>query len=208
MAPMINQSLSRNVLRALVKPAGTGVTAVVGNLDYNKALGNVTAFYRSAIGNNSGEVQIPLPPSDKPTRPRGEGGLTDVEIEEPLVPLFNYLNENLRVLDSSLSETAKEMIINRVWKEILLVLEGLLIPPLSDVPSDLKPLSEKEVDIVFKWLKVYAALTDEEICLILLFLQFLRDYFYDGGEGFPLESLQNQKYRDVVSIRLYYDWHT
>lgn len=24
----------------------------------------------------------------------------------------------------------------------------------------------------------------------------------------PLEVLQNQKYRDVLSIRLYYDWHT
>ena len=39
--------------------------------------------------------------------------------------------------------------------------------------------------------------------------QFLRDYFYAGGEGpISLEALQNQKYRDVVSIRLYYDWHT
>lgn len=154
MAPMINQSLSRNVLKVLVKPSGTGVTAVVGNLDYNKALGNMTAFYRNAMGNTAGDVQIPLPPSDKPTRPRGEGGLTDIEIEEPLAPLFNYLTENLRVFDSSLSKTAQEMIINRVWKEILLVLEGLLVPPLSDVPSDLKPLSEREVDIVFKWLKV------------------------------------------------------
>jgi len=43
----------------------------------------------------------------------------------------------------------------------------------------------------------------------LTFPQFLRDYFYANGEGpVPLEALQNQKYRDVVSIRLYYDWHT
>lgn len=42
----------------------------------------------------------------------------------------------------------------RVWKEILTVLEGLLVPPLSEVSSDMKPLSDKEVDIVFKWLKV------------------------------------------------------
>ena len=42
-----------------------------------------------------------------------------------------------------------------------------------------------------------------------LLLQFLRDYFYAGGEGpVPLESLQNQKYRDILSIGLYYDWHT
>ena len=36
----------------------------------------------------------------------------------------------------------------------------------------------------------------------------MRDYFHAEGEGVPLESLQNQKYRDVVSIRMYYDWHT
>ena len=36
----------------------------------------------------------------------------------------------------------------------------------------------------------------------------MRDYFHAEGEGLSLESLQNQKYRDVVSIRLYYDWHT
>jgi hypothetical protein len=36
----------------------------------------------------------------------------------------------------------------------------------------------------------------------------LRDFFYAGGEGLPLENLQNQKYRDIVSIRLYYDWDT
>lgn len=40
-------------------------------------------------------------------------------------------------------------------------------------------------------------------------MQFLRDYFYANGEGpVPLEVLQNQRYRDVMSIRLYYDWHT
>jgi len=79
----------------------------------------------------------------------------------------------------------------RVWKEILNIIEGLLIPPLSDIASDMKPLSDKEVDIVFRWLK------------------FLRDYFYANGEG-PIsqEVLNSQKHRDVLSIRLYYDWHT
>jgi hypothetical protein len=38
--------------------------------------------------------------------------------------------------------------------------------------------------------------------------QFLRDFFYADGGGLPLENLQNQKYRDIVSIRLYYDWDT
>ncbi|KAG5646183.1 hypothetical protein DXG03_004236 [Asterophora parasitica] len=181
MSPFIQQCLSRSVLKTLIK----------GNsgLDYNKALGNVTALYRSALGSSSNEVQIPLPSNEKP-RVRPED-LTDVEIEQAILPLFDYFDANLQTLNTYLSDTAKEMVMTRVWKEILMVLEGLLIPPLSDVSSDLKPLSDKEVDIVFKWLK------------------FLRDYFYAGGEGpVPLEVLQNQKYRDVLSIRLYYDWHT
>ncbi|KAF8216949.1 cytoplasm protein [Mycena galopus ATCC 62051] len=188
MSPFIHQCLSRNVLKSLLKAGGSG-------LDYNKAISNVTALWSSALGSSSSDVQIPLPSAEKPrTRPEE---LTDAEIEQAILPLFDYFDASLQTLNTYLSETAKEMVMTRVWKDILLVIEGLLIPPLSDISSDsqplndMKPLSDKEVDIVFKWLK------------------FLRDYFHAGGEGpVPLEVLQNQKYRDIVSIRLYYDWHT
>ncbi|KAJ7756230.1 hypothetical protein B0H16DRAFT_1539076 [Mycena metata] len=182
MSPFIQQCLSRNVLKTLLKAGGSG-------LDYNKALSNVTGLWASALGTSSSEVQIPLPSAEKPRLRPDE--LTDVEIEQAILPLFDYFDANLQTLNTYLSDTAKEMVMTRVWKEILTIIEGLLVPPLSDVSSDMKPLSDKEVDVVFKWLK------------------FLRDYFYAGGEGpVPLEVLQNQKYRDVVSIRLYYDWHT
>lgn len=182
MTPFIQQSLSRAVLKALVKPGGMGI-------DYNKAFDNVAALYRNAVGNNANDVLIPLPESQKP-RIKPEI-LTDVDIEAAITPLFDYFDSNLATLNTNLSEETKEMVLTRLWKEILNVIEGLLIPPLSEVPSDLSPLTDKEVDIVFKWLK------------------FLHNYFYAGGEGpIPLETLQNQKYRDVVSIRLYYDWKT
>ncbi|KAJ7938355.1 hypothetical protein B0H13DRAFT_1698484 [Mycena leptocephala] len=184
MSPFIQQCLSRNVLKTLLKAGGSGLA-----VDYNKAISNVTALWGSALGSSSNEVQIPLPSAEKPRVRPDE--LTDVEIEQAILPLFDYFDANLQTLNTYLSDTAKEMVMTRVWKEILSILEGLLIPPLSDISSDMKPLSDKEVDIVFKWLK------------------FLRDYFYAGGEGpVPLEVLQNQKYRDVYSIRLYYDWHT
>lgn len=180
MAPFIQQSLSRAVLKSLVKSGST--------LDYTKALENVSALYRSAVGPSANEVQIPLPQSERP-RIKPEA-LSDYEIEQAITPLFDYLEGNLQTINTYLSDETKEMVMTRLWKEILTIIEGLLIPPLSDVPSDMKPLSDKEVDIVFKWLK------------------FLRDFFFIGGEGIPLETLQNQKYRDVVSIRLYYDWTT
>ena len=114
----------------------------------------MTAFYKSALGgvSSSSEVQIPLPQSEKPRVRPDE--LTDVEIEQAIVPLFDYFDANLQTLNTYLSETAKVTVMSRVWKEMLSVIESLLIPPLSDVESDMKPLSEKEVDIVFKWLKV------------------------------------------------------
>ncbi|KIY65186.1 hypothetical protein CYLTODRAFT_357221 [Cylindrobasidium torrendii FP15055 ss-10] len=183
MSPFIQQCLSQSVVKTLVKGSSTQ------GLDYNKALGGMQSLYRQAMGTANADPLIPLPSSEKP-RFRPEE-LTDVEIEAAIAPLFDYFDANLQTLNEYLSDTAKEKVMTRVWKEILVVIESLLIPPLSEVKSEMKPLSDKEVDIVFKWLK------------------FLRDYFYANGEGpVPLEVLQNQKYRDVLSIRLYYDWHT
>ena len=145
MSPFIQQCLSRNVVKTLMKSRDQG-------LDYNKALGNVTALYRSALGTTTAEPQIPLPHMEKPRVRPDE--LTDVEVEQAILPLFDYFDANLQTLNTYLSDTAKEMVMTRVWKEILNIVEGLLIPPLSDASSDMKPLSDKEVDIVFKWLKV------------------------------------------------------
>jgi hypothetical protein len=100
----------------------------------------------------SSEPQIPLPSAEK-SRTRPEE-LTDVEIEKAILPLFDYFDANLQTLNTYLSDSAKEMVMTRVWKEILLIIEGLLVPPLSEVVSDMKPLVDKEVDIVFKWLKM------------------------------------------------------
>ena len=59
MSPFIRQSLSRAVLKTLVK------SNTAGSIDYNKAFGNVTALFGSALGSKD-EVQIPLPQSEKP----------------------------------------------------------------------------------------------------------------------------------------------
>ncbi|KZO97576.1 hypothetical protein CALVIDRAFT_479858 [Calocera viscosa TUFC12733] len=187
MSPFIRQSLSRNLLRSLVRPGGASALALE-RINYKQALGGVQALYRSALGGASEEPAIPLPPSERP-RFKADS-LSDADIEQVISPLFEYFEANLQILNTFLTEITKEMVMKRIWKEILTVIEGLLIPPMSDTPSDMKPLSDKEVDIVFKWLK------------------FLNNYFYADGDGLPLELLQNQRYRDIMSIRLYYDWHS
>lgn len=86
--------------------------------------------------------------------------------------------------------------ISRLWKDILSTIEALIVPPLSDTPTEMKPLSDKEVDIVFKWLGVSGTLTISDSALISCNLfQFLVNFFHAGGEGVPLEDLRNAKYR-------------
>ncbi|GJJ09370.1 hypothetical protein Clacol_003592 [Clathrus columnatus] len=213
MGPFVSQCLSRNALKSLVKSvsvlSGLDYNKALNSLDYNKAIG---AIYRS-FGSSSSEVQIPLPESEKisekPTPRQRPDELTDVEIEQAISPIFDYFEPNLQVLNNSLGDKSKEVVMERVWKVVLNVVENLLVPPLADTPTDMKPLSDKEVDIVFKWLKVRTAQFKKIILVTDVNHQFLRDYFHANGEGpIPLETLQNPKYREILSIRLYYDWHT
>jgi hypothetical protein len=133
-------------MKKLVK--GTGV------LDYNKTLGNVTSLLGSLTTGSSSQVQIPLPQGEKPRFIRPEGVASGEEVEAAIGPLYDYLNENLQVLNSTLSDAARETVMAKIWKEILSIIENLLVPPLSDTPSSQKSLNDKELDIVFKWLRV------------------------------------------------------
>ncbi|TIB08810.1 hypothetical protein E3P89_02919 [Wallemia ichthyophaga] len=195
MSPFIQQCLNRTVLRSLRK--GGGYSEQV-----TKTIDNITANYKNwktQRTNQSMDSEIPLPKDELPPTPptaavmrnrNRTDQLTDEEIEDAIGPLFDYFDANFAVLASTLTDTAKITVMSRVWKEVLMTIEGLLVPPLSEHFSDMRPLPDKEVDIVFKW------------------LQSLRLFFYADGEGLPLETLQNQKYNEIVSIRLYYDWPT
>src|SRR6266498_5441348 len=80
--------------------------------------------------------------------------LSDLEVEKAIHPLFDYFDTNLMTLNSYLHPVVFTKVMNKVWKEIESIIEELLVPPLSDRPSEMKPLNDTEVDIVIKWLKV------------------------------------------------------
>lgn len=145
MSPFIRHSLTRGVIKTLVK-------STVAPVDYNETINKLTDRFRSAIG-TSNEPLIPLPKEEKPAAVRPKA-LTDVDIEAAINPLLDYFDVNQATLSSSLSPTALHAVMGKIWKEILTVLEGLLVPPLSASPTDMQPLSDKEVDIVMKWREV------------------------------------------------------
>lgn len=189
---------------------------MIHQIDYNEALGKLTSAYRNAMG--TPDYAIPPPPSEIPpvpalhslpaangststttpessttvaAKPRPKA-ITDAEIESAIHPLFDYLDANNHTLATTLSRDAMQMVMAKLWKQILMTIEGLIVPPLSDKPSPMRALSDGELDIALKWLK------------------FLRDFFYVGGDesGVPLGILQNQKFNEILSVRIYYDWKT
>jgi hypothetical protein len=196
MSILFRDILSRVTVKKLSKTPGA--------LDYSKAIGNVTSLFGSLTTASSSEVQIPLPPSEKP-RIKTDVGATDEEVEAAIGPMCDYLNENLQVLNSTLNDSAREAVMSKIWKEILIIIEGLLVPSLGDTPSSMKPLQDRELDIVFKWLRVGTLI---QIQANTDHFQFLLNFFYAEGEGMSMEELQNAKYREIMSLRLYYDWHT
>lgn len=117
---------------------------------------------------------------------------TQAEIEDALKTLFTYFDDNFAIMNKTLTRDAMVMVMTRLWKEVLVTIESLMVPPLSDKPSQQRPLNQQELDIVFKW------------------LQLLFDFFHavdeETGEanGVPLEVLRSPKYFEIKTLNFFY----
>ncbi|KIH87318.1 hypothetical protein SPBR_04557 [Sporothrix brasiliensis 5110] len=117
--------------------------------------------------------------------------LTQADIENTLQPLFTYFNENFAIMNQTLTHATMMAVMTRLWKEALMAIEGLLVPPLSEKPSTQKPLTQAEIDVVYKW------------------LEMLFDFFHarnDHGEvlGVPADILKSPKYHELASLNFFY----
>ena len=116
---------------------------------------------------------------------------TAADIENALQPLFAYFDENFATMKTTLTDATMVAVMTRLWKEVLMAIESLLVPPLSEKPSDKKALTEREIDVVYKW------------------LQLLCDFFNardEDGEvlGVPAEVLRSPKYHELASLNFFY----
>jgi hypothetical protein len=118
--------------------------------------------------------------------------LTPMDVENALKPLFTYFDENFAIMKQTLTSASMVMVMTRIWKEVLLSVEGILVPPLSDKPSSQRPLSQQELDVVFKWLE-------------LLFDFFnARDEETGEAMGVPGDVLKSPKYHEIASLNFFY----
>lgn len=115
-----------------------------------------------------------------------------IDVAGALKPLFTYFDDNFAIMKQTLTDSAMVMVMTRLWKEVLVTIESLLVPPLSDKPSQQRPLTQQELDIVFKW------------------LQMLFDFFHAVDEdtgtanGVPLDILKSPKYHDLQNLNFFY----
>ena len=83
------------------------------------------------------------------------------------------------------------MVMTRLWKEALATIESLLVPPLSDKPSQQRPLTQQELDIVFKWLK--------------MLFEFFNAADEEGNvDGVPVDVLKSPKYHELQNLNFFY----
>ncbi|KLJ06702.1 hypothetical protein EMPG_17813 [Blastomyces silverae] len=117
---------------------------------------------------------------------------TQAEIEGALDTLFTYFDDNFSIMNQTLTEEAMRTVMARLWKEVLVTVEALLVPPLSDKLSNQRPLTQQEVDVVSRWL--------------LLLLNFFNAVDEETGEanGVPLDILKSPKYHEIQSLFFFY----
>ncbi|KAI9805802.1 MAG: hypothetical protein M1825_000416 [Sarcosagium campestre] len=119
-------------------------------------------------------------------------GPTQADIANALRPLFQYFDDNFAIMKQTLTDAAMVMVMTRLWKEVLITVEGLLVPPLSDKPSQQRQLNQQELDIVFKWLELLFAFfnaVDEET---------------GESDGVPTDVLKSPKYHEIQSLNFFY----
>ncbi|PWW75671.1 hypothetical protein C7212DRAFT_282163 [Tuber magnatum] len=109
-----------------------------------------------------------------------------------VVPLTDYFNENFAILNQTLTSAALTLVMSKLWKEVLVTIEGLLVPTLSDKPSQQKQLSPQETETVFKWLR--------------LMFDFFHAVDEHTGEatGVPIDVLKSPKYHELQSLNFFY----
>lgn len=192
LAGYIRQCLSRRTLRALVGQGGFGGAAGV-------TMNSARGYFSKVASQVAGRPVSMMGGTASPGGDRGGSGAITPgtgpareDVNNALKPLLNYFDDNFAIMKQTLTDAAMITVMTRLWKDVLVTIESLLVPPLSDKPSAQRPLGRQEVDIVYKWLatlfEFFHAYDEEDKC----------------AHGVPVDVLKSAKYHDLQNLNFFY----
>lgn len=156
---------------------------------------------------------------------------TQHQMDEAMMPLYNYLNMNLLVLAQYLSKELLLKVMLEAWFVVVACADELLLPKLTSarvlrhtqIGSKLKTngsginlktgvwqsaMSSAMANVTssMNYLGFGKTLTNNEIETVISWLNFLCfDFFYNEGNGPPVHDLKNEQYQSLLLIPVYYD---
>lgn len=150
------------------------------------------------------------------------------QMDEAMLPLYNYLNMNLLVLAQYLTKDLLLLVMLEAWNVVVSCADELLLPKLTSAKAIKKSLvgfkgqNQSTGNIKSGWQNAVTAvasvtgsinylgfgktLTNNEIETVISWLNFLCfDFFHNEGNGPPLHDLKNDQYQSLLLIPVYYD---
>lgn len=144
------------------------------------------------------------------------------QMDEAMMPLYNYLNMNLAVLAQYLTKELLVLVMLEAWHVVVACADELLLPQLKSsralkMLKNVAPTARAgwqsavstavaNVTSSMNYLGFGKTLTANEIETVIGWINFLCiDFFYNEGNGPPVEALKNDQYQLLLLIPVYYE---
>ena len=111
--------------------------------------------------------------------------MSNEDSDTALRPLADYLDRNLETLCRYLSTLMAQEVIKKIWDEILIQIEALMIPPLfGSIDPNRRIMNKRQLSLA-DWT-----------------LRIMLEFFHADGEGMgiPIKTLETKKYSDVKTL--------
>ncbi|KAL7749244.1 hypothetical protein RI367_005396 [Sorochytrium milnesiophthora] len=108
--------------------------------------------------------------------------IVDNELATELSGLFSWLGDQLGYLSTHLYEDITKMLIKKLWREVLLGMERMLIPSVGHPEPGRRPLSLKQVTV------------------LLNVMEMLKTFMYGDGDLLTLSHLESPDYHRICHI--------
>lgn len=152
---------------------------------------------------------------------------TEEQLDDAMMPLYDFLNVNLLVLAECLTKDLLLLVMLEAWNVIVASADELLLPKLTSSKAvkllGLKSKMNGMGNIKVGWQSAVTSavvnvtnsisnlgfgktLTINEIETVIGWLNFLcTDFFHNNGNGPPILALKNDQYQSLLLVPVYYD---